>query len=126
MYKLHVQENFGPLSYGLKSPWPVISLDYLFKFLNPNCMFRKILVLMLHLTPSCCLKGQKLCCIYLFYIIYIYIHFIYLNIFYYIVFSSLWCYKGSVLSYIDNQKFLIGFDFCKVHETSNSSQIRNQ
>ena len=94
--------------------------DFLFdvKPLYPNCMFRKTLVLKLHLTPNCCLKGQKLCCIYLFYIIYL--HFIYLHIFYCIVFSSLWCYKSPVLSYVDNQKFLIGFDDCKVHETSNS------
>ena len=58
--------------------------------------------------------------IYIIYIYIIYIHFIYLHIFYYIVFSCLWRCRSSVLSYVDNQKFLIGFYDLKVHETSNS------
>ena len=114
MYKLHAQSYHLITFLGSKN-----FSDFLFDVepLYPNCMFRKTLALKLHLTSNCCLKGQKLCCIYLFCI---YTHFIYLHIFYYIVFSSLWCYKSSVLCYVDNQKFLIEFDDCKVHETYNS------
>ena len=139
--------KLGFLSYGPKSSWPIRLLDYFFglwqrttvrNFLNFYMMIvgmilyhdvqtacpgkfwflRKTLVLKLHLTSNWCLKGQKLCFIYLFYIIYL--HFIYFHIFYYIDFSSLWCCKSSVLSYADNQKFLVGFADCKLYETSNS------